>query len=104
MVRHAEFLQGLDALAERLALMGQLLQTQAGRSPDLERAWQRCVALMQDLTRWKDGVLGGDLDKARSLNADASTAAGANGAADAAPLSSDYVYWVETLGQGLHLH
>lgn len=88
MVRHAEFLKGLDALADRLSLMADLLQTQAGRSPDLERAWQRTVALGQDLQRWKKGALGQP----------------ANAEPDAETPSADYVYWVETLGHGLHLH
>lgn len=101
MVRHAEFLKGLDALAERLTLMSQLLQTQAGRSPDLERAWQRCVALEQDLARWKRGALGGGLQSdARSVAVEAPL----DGAVDDATSSTDYVYWVETLGHGLHLH
>src|SRR5574343_1601008 len=97
MVRHAAFLPGLDALAERLALMGQLLQTQAGRSPDLERAWQRCTALGQDLMRWKRGALNqpmaGTVDQAGSAPEENHGAA-----------PGDYVYWVETLGHGLHIH
>ena len=55
-LKQPEFIKGLDTLAERIDLMTELLQTQAGRSPDLERAWQRCTALGQDLMRWKRGV------------------------------------------------
>jgi ATP-dependent DNA helicase DinG len=97
MLRHAEFLKGLDALATRIDLMTELLQTQAGRSPDLERAWQRCTTLGQDLARWKRGALGQPL-------------AGGERPSTPAPdendgaVPGDYVYWVETLGHGLHLH
>ncbi len=97
MLRHAEFLKGLDALAARIDLMTELLQTQAGRSPDLERAWQRCTALGQDLMRWKRGALNqpmaGTVDQAGSAPEENHGAA-----------PGDYVYWVETLGHGLHLH
>lgn len=97
MLRHAEFLKGLDALAARIDLMTELLQTQAGRSPDLERAWQRSSALGQDLARWKRGALGQPM-------------AGGDSTSTPAPdehygsIPGDYVYWVETLGHGLHLH
>ena len=97
MLRHAEFLKGLDALAARIDLMTELLQTQAGRSPDLERAWQRSSALGQDLARWKRGALGQPM-------------AGGDSTSTPAPdehygsILGDYVYWVETLGHGLHLH
>ena len=92
-----EFIKGLDALAERIDLMTELLQTQAGRSPDLERAWQRCTALGQDLMRWKRGAtnqpMAGAADKSGSApDENNSTTPG------------DYVYWVEALGHGLHLH
>lgn len=97
MLRHAEFLKGLDVLAARIDLMTELLQTQAGRSPDLERAWQRCTALGQDLMRWKRGALNqpmaGTVDQAGSAPEENHGAA-----------PGDYVYWVETLGHGLHLH
>lgn len=97
MLRHAEFLKGLDALAARIDLMTELLQTQAGRSPDLERAWQRCTALGQDLMRWKRGALNqpmaGTADKAGSAPDE-----------NSGQTPGDYVYWVETLGHGLHLH
>ncbi len=97
MLRHAEFLKGLDALAARIDLMTELLQTQAGRSPDLERAWQRCTALGQDLMRWKRGALNqpmaGTADKAGSAPDE-----------NSGQIPGDYVYWVETLGHGLHLH
>lgn len=97
MLRHAEFLKGLDVLAARIDFMTELLQTQAGRSPDLERAWQRCTALGQDLMRWKRGALNqpmaGTVDQAGSAPEENHGAA-----------PGDYVYWVETLGHGLHLH
>ena len=96
-LKQPEFIKGLDTLAERIDLMTELLQTQAGRSPDLERAWQRCTALGQDLMRWKRGAQNQPL-------------AGAGDAAGSAPDENqgtepgDYVYWVETLGHALHLH
>ena len=96
-LKQPEFIKGLDTLAERIDLMTELLQTQAGRSPDLERAWQRCTALGQDLMRWKRGAQNQPL-------------AGAGDAAGSAPdenqgsAPGDYVYWVETLGHALHLH
>ncbi len=92
-----EFIKGLDALAERIDLMNELLQTQAGRSPDLERAWQRCTLLGQDLMRWKRGALNqpmagtGDTD-------------GVAPDENAGSLPGDFVYWVEAIGHGLHLH
>ncbi|NCW89320.1 MAG: ATP-dependent DNA helicase [Rhodocyclales bacterium] len=58
MLKHAEFLKGLDVLADRLNLMADLLQTQAGRSPDLERAWQRAVALGPSATLAVQGDFG----------------------------------------------
>jgi ATP-dependent DNA helicase DinG len=92
-----EFLRGLDALALRMDHMGELLQTQAGRSPDMERAWQRCALLSQDLASWRRGALGQPM-------------AGSDPSSGPAPdeshgsIPGDYVYWVETLGHGLHLH
>lgn len=104
-LRQAEFLKGLDALSERIDLMTALLQTQAGRSPDLERAWQRCTALGQDLMRWKRGALNqplaGTAGKAGSEPDPNDGAVTISGAANGV---GDYVYWVETLGHGLHLH
>ncbi len=97
MLRHAEFLKGLDALAARIDLMTELLQTQAGRSPDLERAWQRSSALGQDLARWKRGALGQPMAGGDSISTPAPDE-------HYGSIPSDYVYWVETLGHGLHLH
>lgn len=96
-LRQAEFISGIDVLAERLNLMTELLQTQAGRSPDLERAWQRCTALGQDLMRWKRGA---SHQPTAGCADTAGTAPDENGGA----MPGNYVYWVETLGQGLHLH
>ena len=96
-LRQPEFIQGLDALAERIDLMTELLQTQAGRSPDLERAWQRCTALGQDLMRWKRGALNQPM-------AGTPDSAGVAPDENAVAVPGDYVYWVETLGHGLHLH
>ena len=96
-LRQPEFIQGLDALAERIDLMTELLQTQAGRSPDLERAWQRCTALGQDLMRWKRGALNQPM-------AGTPDSAGVAPDENAGAVPGDYVYWVETLGHGLHLH
>ena len=97
MLRHAEFLKGLDALAARIDLMTELLQTQAGRSPDLERAWQRSSALGQDLARWKRGALGQPMAGGDSISTPAPDE-------HYGSIPGDYVYWVETLGHGLHLH
>ena len=99
-LRQPEFIKGLDALAERIDLMTELLQTQAGRSPDLERAWQRCTALGQDLMRWKRGATNQPMAGTTDTAHIAGTAPDEN--SGAAP--GDYVYWVETLGHGLHLH
>lgn len=96
-LRQPEFIKGLDTLAERIDLMTELLQTQAGRSPDLERAWQRCTALGQDLMRWKRGALNQPL-------AGTPDSAGVAPDENAGTVPGDYVYWVETLGHGLHLH
>lgn len=96
-LRQPEFIKGLDVLAERIDLMTELLQTQAGRSPDLERAWQRCTALGQDLMRWKRGALNQPM-------AGTPDSAGVAPDENAGTVPGDYVYWVETLGHGLHLH
>lgn len=96
-LRQPEFIKGLDTLAERIDLMTELLQTQAGRSPDLERAWQRCTALGQDLMRWKRGALNQPM-------AGTPDSAGVAPDENAGTVPGDYVYWVETLGHGLHLH
>lgn len=92
-----EFIKGLDALAERIDLMNELLQTQAGRSPDLERAWQRCTLLGQDLMRWKRGALNQPM-------AGAGDTEGVAPDENAGSLPGDFVYWVEAIGHGLHLH
>ena len=101
MLRHADFLKGLDALAARIDLMTELLQTQSGRSPDLERAWQRCTALGQDLMRWKRGALGQPVAGGERPSAPAPDENHGSAFSNSA---GDYVYWVETLGHGLHLH
>ena len=96
-LKHVDFLKSLDALAERIDLMTELLQTQAGRSPDLERAWQRCTVLGQDLARWKRGATCQPMAGGERISAPAPDE-------NDGPMPGDYVYWVETLGHGLHLH
>jgi ATP-dependent DNA helicase DinG len=49
-----DFGQRLDAVAERLATLGKLLEFQADRSDGLGNCWQRCVDLTGRLARWRE--------------------------------------------------
>jgi len=51
---HRDFGQRLDAVAERLATLGKLLEFQADRSDGLGNCWQRCVDLTGRLARWRE--------------------------------------------------
>ena len=50
----SEFGQRLDAVAEKLAALGKLLEFQAERSDGLENCWHRCADLAGRLSRWRE--------------------------------------------------
>jgi ATP-dependent DNA helicase DinG len=50
----SEFGQRLDAVEEKLAGLGKLLELQAERSDGLENCWHRCAELAGRLSRWRE--------------------------------------------------